>query len=70
MKRLQHIIDNADYLGALKVINNKGLLPYTELSSCFGWKKDYYIDYVLRLLNVGDEMSIRLKNVFKEYIKI
>lgn len=39
LNELQRIVDEADYLEALRVINNKGLLPYTGLSNSFGWKK-------------------------------
>lgn len=67
---LQKIVDEKDYLGALRVINNKGLLPYTNLPNSFGWKKQYYIDYVLRLLNISDECSEELCNIFKEYVPL
>lgn len=70
MQELNSIIERRDFLEALKVINNKGLLPHTQLSNFFGWKKDYYIEYILRLLNVGDETSAELKSVFKTFIKI
>lgn len=36
----QKIIDTNDYFAALRVINNKGLLPYTDLSNEFGWKSN------------------------------
>lgn len=68
INRLKKIIDDKNYLEALKVINNKGLLPYTGLSSKFGWKKDYYIDYVLLLLEKNDKISNKLKQIFKKYI--
>lgn len=69
IQELNKIIEDRDYLGALKVINNKGLLPYTQLPNTFGWKKDYYIDYVLRLLSIEDEISNELKTAFKTYIR-
>lgn len=69
-QELKSIVDSRDFLGALKVINNKGLLPYTQLSNFFGWKKDFYIDYVLRLLNMRDETSDGLKSAFKTYIRL
>lgn len=50
------------------MINNKGLLSYTKLPNKFGWKKDYYIDYVLLLLGKGDEVAEELKQVFRRYI--
>ena len=40
------IIDEKDSIAALRVINNKGLLPFTNLTNAFGWKRQYYIDYV------------------------
>lgn len=70
LQELNSIIDRRDFLSALKVINNKGLLPYTQLSNFFGWKKDYYIDYVLRLLGKGDETSFELKAIFEVYIRL
>lgn len=70
LQELNSIINRRDFLSALKVINNKGLLPYTQLSNFFGWKKDYYIDYVLRLLSMGDETSVDLKAAFKTYIRL
>ena len=39
-EELQKIIDDKDYLAALKVINNKGLLPSTNLPNVFGWKSN------------------------------
>lgn len=66
--RINKIIADNDYIMALKVINNKGLLPYTQLPSKFGWKKNYYIDYVLLLLEKDDEVGNRLKRVFRQYI--
>jgi ABC-type cobalamin/Fe3+-siderophores transport system ATPase subunit len=70
LEEINKIIDERDFLSALKIFNNKGLLPYTQLSNYFGWKKDYYIDYVLGLLNIDDELSANLKEAFKTYIKL
>lgn len=70
LNELQKIADEKDYLEALRVINNKGLLPYTNLPNFFGWKKQYYIDYILRLLNISDECSEELCNIFKAYIPL
>lgn len=70
LNELQRIVDEANYLEALRVINNKGLLPYTGLSNSFGWKKQYYVDYVLKLLNVTDDCAEALCNIFKEYIPL
>ena len=66
---LQSVVDDKDTNKALKLINYKGLLPDTKVSTYFGWKKDYYISYVLSILDdtiIGEE----LKNVFKTHIRI
>lgn len=68
LKELQGIIDEKDNLAALRVINNKGLLPYTELTNAFGWKKQYYIDYIIRLLGSNDSDSKTLCSIFRKYI--
>lgn len=68
IERMNKIIADRDYNMALKVINNKGLLPYTKLPNKFGWKKDYYIDYVLLLLEKNDAVGNRLKQIFRQYI--
>lgn len=69
-EELQKIIDDKDYLAALRVINNKGLLPYTNLPNAFGWKKQYYIDYVIRLIESKDSASEELCNIFREYVPV
>ena len=66
---LQKIIDDRNFYEALKVINEKGLLPATNLSNKFGWKKDYYIDYVINLLS-GTDVSEKLCGVFRKYVNI
>ena len=68
IERMNKIIEDKDYLTTLKVINNKGLLPYTQLANKFGWKKDYYIDFVLKLTEKDDEAGNRLKRIFVQYI--
>ncbi len=68
IERMNKIIADRDYTMALKVINNKGLLPYTKLPNKFGWKKDYYINYVLLLLEKNDEVGNRLKQIFRQHI--
>ena len=68
IEKMNKIIEERNYLDALRVINNKGLLPYTQLPNKFGWKKDYYIDYVLLLLEKKDSVSSRLKEIFRQYI--
>lgn len=69
-EELQRIIDTRDYLKALQVINNKGLLPYTNLSNAFGWKKQYYIGYVIRLIESKDSASETLCNIFRKYVPV
>lgn len=69
-EELQKIIDAKDYLAALRVINNKGLLPFTNLSNEFGWKKQYYIEYVIRLLDTKDSTSEELCGIFRKYVPV
>lgn len=69
-KELQKIIDDKDYLAALRVINNKGLLPFTNLPNAFGWKKQYYIDYVIRLIESKDSTSDELCDIFRKYVPV
>ena len=66
---LQKIIDDRNFCETLKIINDKGLLPSTNLSNTFGWKKDYYIDYVIGLLN-GTDVSEKLCDIFSKYVNI
>ena len=68
IEKINKIIEDRDYLTALKIINNKGLLPYTQLSNKFGWKKDYYIDYVLQLVEKNNDVGNKLKQIFRQYI--
>lgn len=68
IERLNKIVMDKDYLMALKVINNKGLLPFTKLTSKFGWKKDFYIDYVLLLVEKNDVIGNSLRQIFRKYI--
>lgn len=70
IERMNKVIEDKDYLEALKVINNKGLLPYTTLSNKFGWVKNYYIDYVLSLLEKDDDIGKQLKQIFRNYISL
>lgn len=69
-KQLQKIVDDKDYLASLRVINNKGLLPFTNVSNAFGWKKQNYIDYVIRLLGIQDGTSEELCNIFGNYVTL
>ena len=69
-EELQKIVDDKDYLAALRVINNKGLLPFTNVSNAFGWKKQNYIDYVIRLLGIQDSTSEELCNIFGNYVTV
>ena len=66
---LQKIIDDRNFYKALKVINHKGLLQATNLSGEFGWKQNYYIDYVINLLNRTD-VTETLCNIFRKYVNI
>lgn len=70
IEELQKIVDEKDYLGALRVINNKGLLPFTKLTNEFGWKKQYYIEYVIRLLELKDNTADELSNIFREFVPV
>ena len=63
---IQTIIDDKNYCKALKTINNKGLINASKLPNIFGWKKSYYIDYILNLLDNSDEMI----SAMKKYVKI
>ena len=67
-EELQKIIDDGDYLAALRMINNKGLLPFTNLSNAFGWKKQHYINYVIRLIESKDSISDELCDILREYV--
>ena len=69
-RELQKIVDDKDYLAALRVINNKGLLPFTNVSNAFGWKKQHYIGYVIRLLGTQDNTSEELCNIFRNYVSV
>lgn len=70
IKKLQRIIDERDYLEALGVINNKGLIAMTRLSNQFGWTKDYYINQVLQFISSDDDDAKQLINIIKRYISI
>lgn len=67
LEELQKIIDDKDYFSALRVINNKGLLPFTQVPNAFGWTKQYYIDYIIRLIESKDRTSDELCDIFRKY---
>ncbi len=67
---LQGIINRKDYIDALKVINHKGLLAFTKLSNMFDWRKDAYINHVLRLVSINNDTGRTLRETFKTYISI
>lgn len=67
---LQEITDESDYLAALRVINNKGLLHHSGLPAAFGWKQGYYIDYVLRLLGANEQCSKDLADAMRAHIPL
>ena len=45
-------------------------LPFTNVSNAFGWKKQNYIDYVIRLLGIQDSTSEELCNIFGNYVTV
>ena len=65
---IDKIISEKDFMPALKIINDKGLLPDTKLPNEFGWKKEYYIDYVLKLVSKRDEVGNRLRENMRRYV--
>lgn len=65
---IDKIISEKDFMSALKIINDKGLLPDTKLPNEFGWKKEYYIDYVLKLVSKRDEVGNRLRENMRRYV--
>ena len=65
---IDKIISENDFMSALKIINDKGLLSDTKLPNEFGWKKEYYIDYVLKLISRKDEVGERLRRSMRKYI--
>lgn len=67
---LQKIIDDSEYLAALRVINNKGLMQHSGLPAAFGWKRNYYIDYVLRLLDSNEPCAKELSAAIREHIPL
>lgn len=69
-RKLNEIIERSDFYEALKVINNKGLIPEIQLSNYFGWKKDRYIDFVLGLLSSGDNDGRAACAAIKQYISV
>lgn len=70
VEKLQVIQNDNNYLEALKVINDKGLLVYTNLPNSFGWKKDEYINQVIRFTSQNDEIGKKLREVFQKYIPL
>lgn len=67
---IQKIIEDNDYLSALKVINDKGLLPFSNLPNAFGWKKDKYIDQVIIFTGQNNTIGEKLRNTFRSYISL
>lgn len=66
---LQRIINEKDYMEALRVINHKGLLSSTHLPGAFGWKKDYYIEQVLLFLDAKDS-GPGLREAMLKYVQL
>lgn len=68
ISKIETIIDHKDYLEALKIINNKGIIARSNICSLLGLgKKSDYINYVIRLLN---DRNQNLIEVFKKYIPL
>ena len=65
-REIQSVIDTNDYNKALKIINNKGLIDESKMPSAFGWKRQSYTDYVLRLLSNSKDMV----DMLRKYIRI
>lgn len=65
-REVQSVIDTNDYSIALKIINNKGIINESKLPSEFGWKRQSYIEYVLRLLSNSKDMV----DMLRKYIRI
>lgn len=65
---IDKVISEKDFMSALKIINDKGLLPDTKLPNEFGWKKEYYIDYMLKLVSKRDEVGNRLRESMRRYV--
>ncbi|OAA91239.1 DUF4435 domain-containing protein [Clostridium ljungdahlii] len=68
INKIEEIIRKNDFYGALRITNNKGLLPSSGILSVLGWKKNYYIDYVLRLVDLNKQENDVIRNEFLKYI--
>lgn len=64
--KIQQVIDNKDYLGTLKIINNKGLITESKILTVFGITKTNFIDFIFRAMNASNEIP----NILKNYIHI
>lgn len=68
IKEIETILAAQDYLGALQIINNKGLIPRSNICSLLGLgNKSDYINYVIRLLNSKNQNLIQ---AFKKHIPL
>jgi hypothetical protein len=64
--KINRILENQDYSEALRLYNNKGLLP--QVSNLFGFQGNRLVDYIKRLiLQKENEKIIRaLRNSLPE----
>lgn len=67
---IDSIIESKNYLEALKIINNKGLLPESGILSKIKLKKEVYIDTVIRLIRCNREEGKQIREILKNYIII
>ncbi|MFS2187914.1 DUF4435 domain-containing protein [Mucilaginibacter sp. Mucisp84] len=65
------LIDTEDFEGILKVINNKGLIAKSNVSSLCGLnsKENVYLKYIISILKLNDESSEKIRKAIKAKIK-
>ncbi|HHX70818.1 MAG TPA: DUF4435 domain-containing protein [Gallicola sp.] len=68
INEFNQIIEHKDYIKALKIINNKGLLTYTSVPNYFGWKQKYFMEYAISLISSNSEDGNTLREELKKYI--
>lgn len=68
--QIEQIIESRDYMEALKIINNKGLLPECGVLSHLTMKKNLYIDTIIKLIRTDKTEGIIIRNILKGYITI
>lgn len=67
---IDKIIENKDYSNALKIINNKALIPSCGILSKTNMKKDNYIETIIRLIRSNKDEGKRIKGILNNYIQI